>query len=182
MLRFPNYYKRNTNQIDKKSQCIWQKGNPDCLPSVNRGESPEVMQAPCMFRGNGHWEQPQERTAPRPEEKNCERAKPRTLIPTSGPMLRKTTIHTDRCTSTRTAVVPEIAKTQTQEKVQRQIKSWKSVVHIYTICYHSDTKHRHWSYEITPLVTTRMDLGGAYTQWSQQQRKIIADDVPSRQN
>ena len=32
-----------------------------------------------------------------------------------------------------------------------------------------------------PLVT-RMDLGGSYSKWIQQQRNKIADDVPSRQS
>ena len=48
--------------------------------------------------------------------------------------------------------------------------------------YYSDKKNCHWNYEILQMVPTRMDLGGSYTEWSQQQRKKIAGDMPSRQN
>ena len=36
--------------------------------------------------------------------------------------------------------------------------------------------------EILPVVPARMDFGGSYTKWSQQQRKKLAEGVPCRQN
>ena len=53
--------------------------------------------------------------------------------------------------------------------------------YIYTRDHYSAMKNLHGNYEISPLVTTRMDLGGSYAK-SGRQRKKIAYDVNSRQN
>ena len=58
------YYRRNTNQNDnKKSNSIWENGYPDYMQTVNEGKSWEMMESPYMLHGNGHWQQPLERTA-----------------------------------------------------------------------------------------------------------------------
>ena len=88
---------------------------------------------------------PRKGQPPRPEEKNFKGAKPRILILISGPMLRKTTIQTDRCSPAFTAVLLKIAKTQTQERVQRQMKSWKNVYNLLSL-RHQNPPLKLWNY------------------------------------
>ena len=45
-----------------------------------------------MLHGNGHWQQPLERTASTGNKDNFKTAKPRTLIPTPEPIIQKTII------------------------------------------------------------------------------------------
>ena len=64
ILNIPDYYKKNVNQNEnKKSNLIWQNGHPDCLQTVNGGESREMTEPPYKFSRNGHWQQPLEKTA-----------------------------------------------------------------------------------------------------------------------
>ena len=58
-----NYYSRNAHQNDKKSNPIWQNGNPNCLQTGKGGKTREMMESPYTFRRNRHWQQPLERTA-----------------------------------------------------------------------------------------------------------------------
>ena len=57
-------------------------------PTVSMGESQEVVESHRTLVGNGHCQQPLEKTAsPMPEEKEpFKRAKPGTNIPTPGPI------------------------------------------------------------------------------------------------
>ena len=118
---------------------------------------------------------------PQARRKNFKTAKPRILIPTPGPILRKTVIQNDTRTPTFTAVVSPIAKTQTQDKCQWQIKSSTSMLCIYNGLL-LGLKNCHWNNEIRPMVPTMMDLGGLYIKRNEQQRKKIADEIPGGQN
>ena len=82
-----------------------------------------MMESPFVLPANRHWQQPFEGTACAGQNKTVKRTKARILILTPGPTFRKTFIQNYTCTSTFTVVVPPTAKTQTQEKVRRQIKS-----------------------------------------------------------
>ena len=55
---------------------------------------------------------------PQARRNNFKTAKPRILIPTPGPILRKIVIQNEKCTLAFTAVVPPITKTPTQDKSQ----------------------------------------------------------------
>ena len=90
MLSIPIYHRRNTNQNDnKKSNSIWENGYLDCMQTVNEGKSWEMMESPYTFPRNRHWQQPLERTACTGQKKNFKRTKPRTFVPTPGPILQK---------------------------------------------------------------------------------------------
>lgn len=74
-LSIPNYYKRNGNENkQKKSNPIWQNGNPGCLQTVNGGDNRETMQVPYVFCRNGHWSQTLGRGAFTGQKGNSKRA------------------------------------------------------------------------------------------------------------
>lgn len=120
------------------------------------------------------------RQAPEVRTVNFQRAKPRILTSTPLPLLWKTITQNDTWTPMFTAVVPLIAKTQTQEKFHRL--NLKEMWYIYLMGCYSYFKNHNWNYEFMPMVPTWMDYGGEFTIWSQHQMKKIADHVPSTEN
>ena len=85
--------KKKKKDDNKKLNPIWQNNHLDYLQTVNGGDSREMTEPPNKCHANGHWQQPLER-------KNFERTKPRNLISTRGPLLRKTITENDSRTPT----------------------------------------------------------------------------------
>lgn len=116
--------------------------------------------------------------SPISQTENFKRAKPKILIPTPGHILRKNVIQNDTCTPTFTAVVPPVLKTQTQEEVHQQAKSYRNAVHsVQQATTQTWTHHCNYS-----NVSARMGFWGSYSKIKSATVKKRPDDVPSRWN
>ena len=130
-----------------------------------------MIQHPWKCWGNSQWQKPLKEQPPLDRIKYFQRPKPRFLIRHLGYCYTKTHhckghMHPNtHCTAT--------SKNQNTDprKCSPRGLSVQEMWYIYTMGYYSDKKNHHWTYEIMTLVPKRLDLGGLYKMWTQQQRK-----------
>ena len=175
-----NYYRRNDNQNNnKKSNPTSQNGHPQRSTNCKCGREPGHDWTPL----HGWWgwtlPSPLEKTASSCQKINHWREQSLVSdIHAWAYIPRKTIIQKDDGSSTFTAALLTVAKTQNHKmSSEDRIKLIADVVHKYI---RTSQKHKS-STKIMKLCTTRIDLGGSYTNCIQPGRKRIAYDIPSRQ-